>query len=97
MMDIHLVQSPDQIAQESTLGGATTSLEQLCGMWFDSPVCSCVSLCMRQGETSERGASWMALGTESPKSPGTAAGCSQCVRLWGINRCTGLSGDVGLC
>lgn len=97
MMNIHLVISPDQKAQESAVGEATTSLEQLCGMWFGSPVCSCVSLCLRQGETSELGASSMALGTEGPKSPGTAAGCSQYVRLWGINRCTGLSGDVGLC
>lgn len=41
---------PDQKAQESAVGGTQTSPE-LYSMWFESSVCSCVSLCMRQGET----------------------------------------------
>lgn len=88
-MDIHLAKSPDQKAQESTVGGVKTSLEQLHDMWFESPVCSCVSLCMRQEETREPQASWIALGTKSPRGPGTATGCTQCVKLWGINKCVG--------
>lgn len=93
MMDIRLAKKPDRKAQESA-AGAKTSLEQLYGVWLESPVCSCVSLCMRQGETREPGASWMALGTEGPRSPGTVTGCTQRVRLWGINKCAGLSGGV---
>lgn len=93
MMDIHLAKSPDQKAQESA-AGAKISREQLYGMWFESPVCSCVSLCMRQGETRVPGTSRMALGTEGPRGPGTVTGCTQCVRLWGISKCAGLSGGV---
>lgn len=93
-MDIHLAKSPDQKAQESAVGGAKTNPEQLYGMWFESTICSCVSLCMRQGETREPGTSWMALGTEGPRGPGTVTGCTQSLRLWGISKRAGLSGDV---
>lgn len=49
-----LGQKTDQKAQESAVGGAKTSLKQMYSVWFESSVCSCVSLCMRQGSQGAR-------------------------------------------